>query len=170
MKEVILSLLVVPLLLITMSSMAAEVGNSEAPVAAQSPDLPYDSQRAVLSFSKTVHGGVQHLVAKSPDDSEQIKRIQDYLVKLVSEFRKGDFSETERLHGAGTPGLVQLKEAKSGDVSYEYEPFLNGGQIHFSSEYPKYVQALHEWFDVQMKEHGNAVVPEHQQHHRSASE
>jgi hypothetical protein len=43
-------------------------------------------------------------------------------------------------------------------------------QIHYSTEYPQYVQALHEWFDAQMSEHVNSEIPEHIKHHSTPAE
>ncbi|MGR8952537.1 MAG: aspartate carbamoyltransferase, partial [Gammaproteobacteria bacterium] len=100
----------------------------------------------------------------------QIKMIQDYLSNMASNFRKGDFSETERMHGADMPGLLQLKTAKTDDIRYEYKSLPNGAQIHFTTEYPQFVQALHEWLDAQAKDHGNEVVPEHMKHHKAIAE
>jgi hypothetical protein len=45
-----------------------------------------------------------------------------------------------------------------------------------SSEQIKEVQqrtqqvTLHEWFDAQMQEHDNTVIPEHSQHHKTPAE
>lgn len=133
-------------------------------------EVPYDVDKTLQTFTKTVHGGVQHVVAKSADNKDQINLIQDYLRKLTNEFRKGDFSETERIHGTDMSGLAQLKKAETDDIIYEYKTLPEGAQIHYRTEYPQYVQALHEWFDAQMKEHGNDVVPEHMKHHESPAE
>jgi hypothetical protein len=127
--------------------------------------VPYALDQTLQTFSKTVHGGVLHVVAKSADNTRQIKLIQDYLLKMANDFRKGDFSETERMHGANMPGLAQLKMAETDDIKYEYKALANGAQIHFSTEYPQYDQALHEWLEAQMSDHVNYVIPEHLQHH-----
>jgi hypothetical protein len=74
--------------------------------------------------------------------------IQAHLLKIANEFRKGDFSVTERIHGADMPGLAQLKMAETDDIKFEYKALANGAQIHYSTEYPQYIQALHEWFDA----------------------
>lgn len=132
--------------------------------------VPYDSQRVLETFSKTVHGGIMHLVAKSAADGDQIKRIQQYFRQTAAEYMKGDFSSTERFHGMDMPGLAQMKAAKAGDIRYEYKALKNGGQIHFSTEYPPLLAALHRWFDTQIQEHGNPVLPDHQQHHASPAE
>jgi hypothetical protein len=167
------AIIAVGLILMVNSTVAAEQTPSDVPEnvsLSNRLDVPYDVDKTLQSFSKTVHGGVQHLVAKSETDTEQIKMIQDYLIKLVDAFRKGDFSEAERLHGKDMPGLNQLKTAKADEIYYEYKALAKGGQIHYSSEYPNFVQALHEWFDAQAREHANSTVPEHEQHHKALTE
>lgn len=126
---------------------------------------PYSLDKTLQTFTKTVHGGVQHIVVKSSGNTEQVKLIQSYLQKLASDFSKGNFSDTENIHGADMPGLAQLKLAKPDDIKFEYKALENGGQIHYTTESPEYVQALHEWFDAQMKDHGNDVIQEHSKHH-----
>ncbi|MDD1625387.1 MAG: aspartate carbamoyltransferase, partial [Methylococcaceae bacterium] len=37
--------------------------------------VPFSLDQALETFTRTVHGGVQHVVAKSPDDTKQIKLI-----------------------------------------------------------------------------------------------
>ena len=97
--------------------------------------VPYALDQTLQTFTRTVHGGVQHVVAKSADNTQQIKLIQAHLLKLANEFRKGDFSATERIHGADMPGLAQLKMAETDDIKFEYKALENGAQLHFSTEY-----------------------------------
>lgn len=152
------------LLLFSTSTLALEkTADSQA-------SLPYAAEKTVQTFTKTAHGGVQHVVVKSAGDTAQIKAVQSHLLKLTDAFKKGDFSTTERIHGKAMPGLAQLKRAKTDDIRFEYKALETGGQIHYSTEYPQYVQALHEWFDAQTQEHGDAVIPGHSQHHSSPAE
>lgn len=130
----------------------------------------YDLNKTLQTFTQTVHGGVQHVIAKSANDKEQIKLIRDNLRKMADDFRKGDFSETERIHGADMPGLAQLKRAQLDDIKYEYETLENGAQIHYSSEYPQYIEALREWIEAQAIDHNNDVSNEHSQHHQTMRE
>jgi len=131
---------------------------------------PYALEQTLQSFSKTAHGGVMHVIAKIDNNISQIKLIQAHLFKLTTAFKQGDFSATERTHGSDMPGLAQLKMAKTDDIKVDYKPLANGAQIHFSSEYPKLVQALHEWLDAQIIDHGNTVIDEHSLHHAKPSE
>ncbi|HEY8220235.1 MAG TPA: aspartate carbamoyltransferase [Methylobacter sp.] len=132
--------------------------------------VPYDLGQALQTFTKTVHGGIQHVVSKTPGNTREIEAIQKHLSKIAADFRKGDFSVTERVHGAHMPGLAHLKMAKTDDIKFEYKALPNGAQIHYSTEYPQYVQALHEWFDAQKIEHGNDVIQEHSKHHSTPAE
>jgi hypothetical protein len=132
--------------------------------------VPYTLDQVRQTFTKTVHGGVQHLITKSAGDTRQIKLIQAHLNNIANQFRKGDFSVTERMHGAGMPGLAQLKRAQIDDIKFEYKALDNGAQIHYTTEYPQFVQALHEWFDAQISEHGSDEIPEHVKHHQTPAE
>lgn len=131
---------------------------------------PFDAAQTDISFTKTVHGGVQHVLAKSADQTSLIQAIQAHLQKMTEHFKKGDFSVTEQQHGADMPGLARLKTAKPDEIKFEYRALEKGGQIHYASEYPQYVSALHEWFDAQAREHSAAELPGHQQHHSPNSE
>jgi len=131
---------------------------------------PYALDQTLQTFTKTAHGGVQHVVAKSASNTRQIKLIQDHLLKVAEAFSKGDFSATERTHGPDMPGLTQMKKAEPYDIKYEYKALENGAQIHYMTEFPPYVLALHEWFDAQVSDHGNAELPQHTQHHLTPAE
>lgn len=131
--------------------------------------VPYILDQTLQTFSKTDHGGVQHVVAKSTDNAQQVKLIQTHLLKIAGELKKGNFSVTERIHGADMPGLAQLKTAETDDIKFVYKALANGAEIHYSTEYPLFVEALHEWFDAQMSEYGITVIPEHSQHQQNKS-
>ncbi|WP_260839208.1 aspartate carbamoyltransferase [Methylomonas koyamae] len=130
----------------------------------------YSPDNRLQTFSKTVHGGVQHVVAKPGADAKVIAAIQAHLRQLAGALTSGDFSASERMHGAAMPGLARLKNAKPDEIRYEYRALPNGAQIHYSSEYPQLVQALHEWFDAQTQAHGAEAVPGHQQHHAAPAQ
>lgn len=162
--------LLIGLLLINVSAQATEQSDKiklEQLNQNMQKAVPSSLNKTVQGFSKTVHGGVQHVVVKSADDTTQIKLIQVHLLKVVERLRKGDFSDSETLHGSDMAGLAQLKRAKTDDIKFEYKALENGGQIHYSTEYPQFVGALHEWFDAQNNEHGYIALPDHDQHHLS---
>lgn len=165
------------IILLTLALLAGVVEAKESEVPQSSPSVPahgqaapYDRAQALESFSKTVHGGILHIVAKSANDAEQIRRIQHYLRQTAGEFQKGDFSSTERYHGPDMPGLAQMKAAQPGEIRYDFKRLPDGGQIHFSTEYAPLLTALHHWFDAQVAEHGGATLPGHSQHHAAPTE
>lgn len=132
--------------------------------------VPYSLEQTKQMFTRTVHGGVLHVEAKSADNTEQIKLIQRHLLKMSNDFRKGDFSDTERIHGANMPGLAALKKARPYEIKFEYKALPLGAQIHYSSEVTPLVRALHEWIDAQKKEHHDPEIKEHSKHHASPAE
>ena len=129
-----------------------------------SAGLPYTLSETQLSFSKTTHGGVQQVHTKLDSNNKQIQLIQSYLLNTSNALRIGDFSDSEAIHGANMPGLALLKTAKPNQIKFEYKALANGAQIHYASDYPKFVKALHEWFDAQASYHANAVIEDHKQH------
>jgi hypothetical protein len=166
-------LLLVGLLIFSMAAPAFENDSPEPATTVRhraQEVVPYDLGQALQTFDKTVHGGIQHVIAKTPGNTREIEAIQAHLSKIADDFRKGDFSVTERVHGADMPGLAHLKMAKTDDIKFEYKALPNGAQIHYSTEYPQFVQALHEWFDAQKIEHGNDVIQEHSKHHSTPAE
>lgn len=124
--------------------------------------LPYAVDQALEGFAKTPNGGIMQIIAKSANDTKQIKQMQQYLRQTAEEYRKGDFSSTERFHGTNMPGLARLKSAKTGVIKYEFKALPNGGQIQFSTEHPQLLNALYVWMDAQIQEHGSAGLPEHE--------
>ena len=75
--------------------------------------VPYALDQTQLTFTKTVHGGVQHVVVKSADNTQQIKLIQENLLKMANDFRKGDFSVTEHIHGTDYAGSCPVKKGRN---------------------------------------------------------
>lgn len=154
-KTALLACLLVSLFA-TAQAQEPEAGKHAANSTGAHQSLPYAIDRALEGFAKTANGGIMQIVAKSANDTQQIKPMQQYLRQTAEEYQKGDFSSTERFHGTDMPGLAQMKAAKTGEIKYQYKALDNGGQIVFSSEDPQLLNALHAWIDAQIKEHGSA--------------
>ena len=119
------SLISIGILLASSAALAAEPAGSGRveKVQQQSREtVPYSLDQTLQSFTKTVHGGVQHVVVKPEADKEQIKLVQEHLRELTNQFRKGDFSATQRVDGADMPGLAQLKKAALDDINSSNSP------------------------------------------------
>ena len=145
------------------SAIAASAANAN-------PPAPYTSDKTLQTFTKTTHGGVQHVTTLLDSNNTEIQLIRRHLAELSTAFKNRDFSSSEKLHGADMPGLAQLKSAKADEIKIEYRPLANGAQLHFSSEYPRLVQALHEWFDAQAAGHAQGDNSAHGLHHAGSAE
>jgi hypothetical protein len=130
--------------------------------------MPFDLQATTHIFTKTATGGVQQVIAKNADDARQIDLIRLHLQHIAAEFSKGDFSGPSHIHGAGMPGLAELKAAKPSELSIRYREVNAGGEIVFDSSKQDLVQAVHRWFDAQLSDHGSDAMQGHvhdQMHH-----
>lgn len=126
--------------------------------------MPFNLERTQHYFSKLNDGGLQQVVVKAPQDSEQVALIRQHLSKIATEFAQGDFSDPERIHGRDMPGLAALRQAKVGQLKVEYRAMERGAQIRYTSQEPTIIAALHQWFDAQLSDHARHAMPGHASH------
>ena len=126
--------------------------------------MPFDLKATTHLFSKSKAGGVQQVIAKNPQDSTQIRLIREHLREISDQFTTGNFSGPTHIHGASMPGLNELKNAKRGEVSFNYQDLPGGGQIRYSTASVLFVAALHRWFDAQLSDHGTDAKAGHDHH------
>jgi len=101
----------------------------------------------------TETGGIQQVIAKDPNNAEQIRLIREHLRHEAVRFKNGDFSDPASLHGASMPGLKELAAGAS-KMSIEYSEIPGGGQIAFTTHDIRLLTAVHRWFGAQLSEHG----------------
>ncbi len=154
----------IPLLVVLVAAIAALVAVSAAdddPTASRQSEvaargaqvMPFDLDKTTHRFKPTGGGGVQAVVAKDRADHEQIADIRRHLRKEASAFARGDLSDPAAIHGEGMPGLEEL-EANADALAVRYSERPDGAEVHFKSSDPKVVDALHQWFDAQVSDHG----------------
>ena len=131
--------------------------------------MPFDLEKTTHIFSKTDTGGIQQVIAKDKSDTEQINLIRNHLSQISNEFKHGNFSNPEKIHGAAMPGLAELKSAETGQIKIVYKEFPDGAEITYSTHIEKLKLAIHQWFDAQLSDHARHAIPGHQHdssHHK----
>lgn len=123
--------------------------------------MPFDMSATVHVFTKTATGGIQRVVAKSLNDAKQIGLIRVHLREIADKFRRRDFSGPLHVHGTTMPGLTVLQSAAAGAIDTGYRDITSGGEIQYFSPNPKIVDALHQWFDAQLSDHGPDAMAGH---------
>jgi hypothetical protein len=131
--------------------------------------MPFNLKATTHVFTKTADGGVQRVIAKNPADATQVRLIRAHLKELQSQFRRGDFSDPAKIHGADMPGLAQLAAAKPGELSVDYKEIDNGAELTYRSGKPELVAAIGAWFDAQVSDHGADAMQGHMHHHPGMS-
>lgn len=52
------------------------------------------------------------------------------------------------------PGVQYLSTVKPGQIGINYRDLLNGGEIRYTGKDAATVDAIHQWFDAQLSDHG----------------
>jgi hypothetical protein len=119
--------------------------------------MPFNLEKTQHVFKKTEHGGIQQVVVKDASDQEQIRLINQHLSDISERFKQGDFSKQRRIHGDDMPGLAELAAA-NGAVHFDYRPLPNGAEIEFSAEDSSLVDAIHRFFNAQLRDHARHAI------------
>jgi hypothetical protein len=127
--------------------------------------MPFDLAATTHGFTKQADGGTQRVTAKDPGNREQVRLVRGHLREIEQQFRRGDFAGPSHIHGDAMPGLAQLKNARPGDLGISYRDVTGGAELRFRSANPRLVDALHQWFDAQLSDHGADASEGHQHHH-----
>jgi hypothetical protein len=134
---------------------ASGPADREAEVAARGASvMPFDLERTTHVFTPTPSGGVQVVVADPPVEAGQVSLVREHLRTEAARFAAGDFGDPTEIHGAEMPGLDVLT-ARPGDLDVVYADVAGGGRITYTSDDADVVDALHAWFEAQLRDHGD---------------
>ena len=115
--------------------------------------MPFDMLKTVHIFKMTESGGVERVIAKDPNDIEQVVLIQEHLKYESERFQHGDYSDPAKLHGTDMPGLKELQTEAAG-IMVSYKTLSTGAEITFETTDLHLLTAIHRWFGAQLSEHG----------------
>jgi hypothetical protein len=121
--------------------------------------MPFDLDATTHVFEKLPDGGLQTVVADT-DDPEQVALIRAHLTDEAARFARGDFHDPAMIHGDDMAGMHALMMGHD-HIVIAYHEVERGAEIRYTSEDPPLVEAIHQWFDAQLHDHG-----EHAQAHR----
>ncbi|MFE9677181.1 aspartate carbamoyltransferase [Streptomyces sp. NPDC006259] len=122
--------------------------------------MPFDLEQTTHRFTPTETGGVQDVVADQADDTKQIGLIRTHLQQEATAFGRGDFGDPAQIHGDSMPGLKGLQEGYERiEVRYRERP--DGATLTYATDEPALVDALHDWFQAQLSDHGDHAESGH---------
>lgn len=132
---------------------SSDLEERQADVAeAGSTVMPFDLDATTHVFEKLEDGGLQTVVADT-EDPEQVALIRSHLAEEAERFARGDFDDPAMIHGEDMPGLHALVMGHE-NVAVTYRDVERGAEIRYVSDDPSLVEAVHEWFDAQLSDHG----------------
>jgi hypothetical protein len=116
--------------------------------------MPFDLERTTHVFEPQDYGGVQTVIADDPADRDQIRLVREHLKAEADAFARGDFGDPANIHGDEMPGLRKLEENYAA-IEVTFELTADGARISYRSTDPEVVEALHDWFEAQVNDHGS---------------
>lgn len=116
--------------------------------------MPFDLTKTTHTFTKTADGGHQEVTANDPNDTQQIGLIRQHLAYEQTSFSSGNYTDPARIHGMDMPGVSELAAGYQ-HITVSYADLPAGGALDYRSDDPKLVDALHQWFDRQLMDHGD---------------
>lgn len=140
-------------------SEAGALADRQAEVAERGSEvMPFDLDATTHRFASTETGLVQTITANDPDDSEQIALIREHLEEEAARFAQGDLDDPATIHGDEMPGLAALRSGAA-DIDIQFETRDDGARLTYTTEDPDLIEALHQWGQAQVSDHG-----EHAEH------
>lgn len=121
--------------------------------------MPFDLERTTHVFEKQDEGGLQTVVSDD-GDPEQIRLIREHLAEEGERFARGDFHDPAMLHGHDMPGLHQLVMGHD-RMTVTWADVEGGAEIRYRSDDADMVEAIHAWFDAQLRDHGSHATSGH---------
>ena len=115
--------------------------------------MPFDLDSTTHIFIDTDSGGTQEVIADDPSDDESVRQIRQHLSEEADNFRVGDFSDPESIHGPDMPGLAMLKSGFA-EIGISLDTIESGARITYTTDDAELVDAIHDWFAAQKTDHG----------------
>lgn len=115
--------------------------------------MPFDMTKTLHIFKMTESGGIERVIARDPNDIDQVVLIQQHLQHEADRFQHGDYADPAMLHGSSMPGLKELQDGAAG-IKISYTGLSAGAEITFETTDLHLLTAIHRWFGAQLSEHG----------------
>jgi len=141
-------------LIALVASVACTSSNRQEAVSDRGQEvMPFDLDRTTHRFTPRPDGLVQEVVADDPSDTTQTALVRQHLREEVNRFQAGDYGDPAQIHGDDMPGLAQL-QAGAASIAVTYGDTVAGVEISFVTPEPSLVDALHQWGEAQVTDHG----------------
>jgi hypothetical protein len=127
--------------------------------------MPFSLAKTQHQFTKTESGGIQRVISLDPKNQEQIRLIRQHLKQMAENFKRGDYTGPESIHGPDMPALAEMRSARHGSLQITYLAEPSGASLTFHANNARLIKAIHEWFDAQVQDHGHDAMEMHCLHH-----
>jgi hypothetical protein len=120
--------------------------------------MPFDLETTTHEFVTTDEGGVQTVTVDPDGEADtQVPLIREHLEAEAEAFRAGDFRDPMAIHGGDMPGVAALQDGIA-SIDVSYTEVDGGATVTYTTSDPALVDAIHDFFAAQLRDHGAHAV------------
>jgi hypothetical protein len=122
--------------------------------------MGFDQATTIHHFRIEATGGTIEITARAEAAPTTVDDIRRHLRHISMAFGQGDFSLPMLVHDERPPGVEVLQERRE-QLKFQYREIAGGGKIVINTADKAALDALHEFFRYQIREHrtGDPVKP-----------
>jgi len=114
--------------------------------------MGFDQAKTTHHFRALEDGGAIEVTVNDAKDSADLAAIRDHLAHIAKQFAASDFNSPMMTHGEMPPGVADMQKLRD-KIAYTYEVLPAGARVRITTGDPQALQAVHEFFAYQIKEH-----------------
>jgi hypothetical protein len=114
--------------------------------------MGFSHETTAHHFLLSQSGGAIEVDAKDTEDVTTRDQVRMHLTHIAQMFTEGNFQVPMFIHDTVPPG-VAVMESKRSEISYKFEPTLNGGLVRITTTDKDALQAIHEFLAFQIDDH-----------------
>jgi len=108
----------------------------------------FDASAVTVTYLPNATGGIERVVANESGDAKQIGLIRANLQRMADNFTEADFPAAAQVRRNDSTALGTLLAAPPGALRTQFVEIRGGAEVRFSSDNPKLVTAVHQWFEA----------------------
>ena len=124
--------------------------------------MGFDQSKTTHHFRSLEDGGAIEVTVNDSADTADLAAIRSHLTQIAKQFAAGDFTAPMMTHAEMPPGAAEMQKLAN-KIAYTYEELPDGARVRITTGDLKALEAVHDFFAYQSKEHRTgAGAPAHQ--------
>jgi hypothetical protein len=114
--------------------------------------MGFSHETSTHHFRLLPDGGAIEVTANGPNDKVSRDEIRSHLSHIAQMFTNGNFQVPMLIHDTVPPGVPAMKSNRA-NITYVFEPILNGGRVRIKTSDAEALRAVHQSLTFQIDDH-----------------